>query len=63
MIKKTDCNYFNDGVFNYTIKDTDQSQIGVGVIDFWFVQGDCDKYAIIIIDGDGYRVELQFNMD
>ena len=63
LIKEANCEFFWDGIFDYVVKEKDNSVIGEGVIDFWFPQGVCDKYAIIIVDGDGYRVELQFNMD
>jgi len=63
LIKDFDCEFFRDGIFNYIVKEYDNSVIGNGIIDFWFVKGECEKYAIIIVDGEDYRVELQFIMD
>ena len=64
IIKEPSCEFIRDGIFNYIVIDWDFNIIGDGIIDFGFPDPDnCDKYAKVLIDGDGYQVDLDFIMD
>ncbi|MCK4677848.1 MAG: hypothetical protein KAT48_06935 [Bacteroidales bacterium] len=64
IIKEPSCEFIRDGIFNYIVIDWDFNIIGDGIIDFGFPDPDnCDKYAKVLIDGDGYQVDFDFIMD
>jgi hypothetical protein len=63
FIKERDCTYIRDGIFSYTVKNAAGAEIGNGVVDFGYVDPIiCDKYAIVVVDGDGYRSEYYYIM-
>ena len=64
LIKDLDCDFFRDGIFNYKVQDPSFVEVGDGIFDFGYPDPSaCDKYSILVLDGAGYRVELEFIMD
>lgn len=64
LIKDEDCEFFRDGIFNYRVLDEDSNEVGDGVFDFGYPDPmTCDKYAAVVISGDGYRIQREFIMD
>jgi len=64
LIRHLGCPFISDGILNYHIRDYHSKSIGEGIIHFGFpAQGECDKYALIVVNGDGYQVQMEFIMD
>ncbi len=65
LIKEEDCEYIQDGIFDFTITlNRNSEEVGKGVIDFGYINPlDCDRYVIAIVDGEVSRSEFIYLMD
>jgi hypothetical protein len=64
IIKEQDCTYIRDGIFDYEVNNANNVEVGVGIVDFGYYDPMiCDKFAIIVVDGDGYRSEFYYIME
>jgi hypothetical protein len=63
-VRPLDCPFIQNGELNFYVSDYFKVSIGEGFIQFGFPSPEeCDKYAIIIINAQGYQSQLEFVMD